>query len=93
MSPIEAKEYGIIDHIIGGEEAVFKVKGSNKRFPAIKVRGPRARGGATRPQRRPAPVGAAAGQSAPWGARKHGCRLPNPALPLTPPPPHPRRRR
>lgn len=24
MSPIEAKEYGLIDHIIGGEEAVFK---------------------------------------------------------------------
>jgi hypothetical protein len=38
MSPIEAKEYGIIDHIIGGEDAVFKVKGSNKRFPAINVR-------------------------------------------------------
>jgi ATP-dependent Clp protease protease subunit len=36
MSPIEAKEYGIIDHIIGGEEAVFKVVGSNKRFPIVK---------------------------------------------------------
>lgn len=36
MSPLEAKEYGIIDHIIGGEEAVFKVVGSNKRFPAVK---------------------------------------------------------
>jgi ATP-dependent Clp protease protease subunit len=36
MSPIEAKEYGIIDHIIGGEEAVFKVVGSNKRFPVVK---------------------------------------------------------
>mmetsp|Transcript_5380 Transcript_5380/g.14502 ORF Transcript_5380/g.14502 Transcript_5380/m.14502 type:complete len:372 (+) Transcript_5380:143-1258(+) len=33
MSPLEAKEYGIIDHIIGGEEAVFDVKGSVKRFP------------------------------------------------------------
>jgi len=36
MSPLEAKEYGIIDHIIGGEEAVFDVKGSTKRFPKIK---------------------------------------------------------
>lgn len=36
MSPIEAKEYGIIDHVIGGEEAVFKVKGSLKRFPKVK---------------------------------------------------------
>jgi ATP-dependent Clp protease, protease subunit len=33
MSPLEAKEYGIIDHIIGGEEAVFRVAGSTKRFP------------------------------------------------------------
>ena len=36
MSPVEARDYGLIDHIIGGEEAVFKVKGSNKRFPAVK---------------------------------------------------------
>eukprot|EP00879_Flechtneria_rotunda_P001985 GHRR01002160.1.p1 GENE.GHRR01002160.1~~GHRR01002160.1.p1 ORF type:complete len:370 (+),score=138.47 GHRR01002160.1:161-1270(+) len=36
MSPLEAKEYGIIDHIIGGEEAVFQIKGSNKRFPKVK---------------------------------------------------------
>eukprot|EP00967_Tisochrysis_lutea_P017487 scaffold19808_cov23-Tisochrysis_lutea.AAC.3 len=35
MSPLEAKEYGIIDHIIGGEEAVFDVKGSVKRFPKV----------------------------------------------------------
>eukprot|EP00798_Chlamydomonas_sp_ICE-L_P020011 gene20011-26726_t len=33
MSPLEAKEYGIIDHIIGGEEAVFNVKGSTRKFP------------------------------------------------------------
>ena len=37
MSPLEAKEYGIIDHIIGGEEAVFNVKGSLKRFPKVRV--------------------------------------------------------
>nr|7EKO_C Chain C, ATP-dependent Clp protease proteolytic subunit [Chlamydomonas reinhardtii]7EKO_E Chain E, ATP-dependent Clp protease proteolytic subunit [Chlamydomonas reinhardtii]7EKO_G Chain G, ATP-dependent Clp protease proteolytic subunit [Chlamydomonas reinhardtii]7EKQ_C Chain C, ATP-dependent Clp protease proteolytic subunit [Chlamydomonas reinhardtii]7EKQ_E Chain E, ATP-dependent Clp protease proteolytic subunit [Chlamydomonas reinhardtii]7EKQ_G Chain G, ATP-dependent Clp protease proteolyt len=36
MSPLEAKEYGLIDHIIGGEEAVFNVKGSLKKFPKIK---------------------------------------------------------
>jgi len=46
MSPIEAREYGIIDHIIGGDEAVFKVKGSNKRFPAVKVRRTGGGGGA-----------------------------------------------
>jgi ATP-dependent Clp protease, protease subunit len=33
MSPLEAKDYGIIDHIIGGEEAVFRVTGSTRRFP------------------------------------------------------------
>lgn len=36
MSPLEAKEYGIIDHIIGGEEAVFNVQGSTRRFPEVK---------------------------------------------------------
>ncbi len=36
MSPLEAKEYGIIDHIIGGEEAVFNVKGSLKKFPKVR---------------------------------------------------------
>ncbi len=37
MSPLEAKEYGIIDHIIGGEEAVFNVKGSLKKFPKVRA--------------------------------------------------------
>lgn len=36
MSPLEAKEYGLIDHIIGGEEAVFNVKGSLKKFPKVR---------------------------------------------------------
>ena len=36
MSPIEAKEYGIIDHIIGGEDAVFRVQGSTRRFPKVR---------------------------------------------------------
>ncbi len=36
MSPLEAKEYGIIDHIIGGEEAVFNVRGSMRKFPAVR---------------------------------------------------------
>lgn len=26
MSPIEARDYGVIDHIIGGDEAVFRNK-------------------------------------------------------------------
>lgn len=26
MSPLEAKQYGIIDHVIGGDEAGFKVR-------------------------------------------------------------------
>lgn len=28
MSPLEAQAYGLIDHIVGGEEAVFQVRGS-----------------------------------------------------------------
>merc|ERR1719181_2358710 len=36
MSPIEAKEYGIIDEIIGGDEAVSKVQGDTKYFPKTK---------------------------------------------------------
>jgi len=36
MSPLEAKNYGIIDHIVGGEEAVFKVQGSTREFPKTK---------------------------------------------------------
>jgi len=35
MSPIEARDYGIIDHIVGGEDAVFKVEGSLKKFPKV----------------------------------------------------------
>uniref|UniRef100_A0A7S3E2I6 ATP-dependent Clp protease proteolytic subunit n=1 Tax=Chloropicon laureae TaxID=464258 RepID=A0A7S3E2I6_9CHLO len=36
MSPIEAMEYGIIDEIIGGEEAVSKVQGDTRYFPKTK---------------------------------------------------------
>ncbi|WZN59661.1 proteolytic subunit of ATP-dependent Clp protease [Chloropicon roscoffensis] len=36
MSPLEAMEYGIIDEIIGGEEAVSKVQGDTKYFPKTK---------------------------------------------------------
>jgi len=36
MSPLEAKEYGIIDEIIGGDEAVFQVQGSTYDFPKTK---------------------------------------------------------
>ena len=36
MSPLEAKRYGIIDHIIGGDEAGFAIKGSTHDFPKTK---------------------------------------------------------
>lgn len=35
MNPIEARDYGIIDHIVGGEEAVYRVKGSLRKFPKV----------------------------------------------------------
>ncbi len=37
MNPIEARTYGIIDHIIGGDENVFSVKGSLRRFPKVRA--------------------------------------------------------
>merc|ERR1712188_235639 len=46
MSPIEAKEYGIIDEIIGGEDAVSKVQGDTRYFP--KTRKSISTGGETR---------------------------------------------
>ena len=36
MSPLEAKNYGLIDHVVGGDEAVFKVEGSTRAFPKTK---------------------------------------------------------
>ncbi|PSC76032.1 ATP-dependent Clp protease proteolytic subunit chloroplastic [Micractinium conductrix] len=36
MSPLEAKNYGLIDHIVGGDEAVFKIEGSTRAFPKTK---------------------------------------------------------
>lgn len=36
MSPLEAKTYGIIDHVVGGEDAVFKLQGSTREFPKTK---------------------------------------------------------
>jgi ATP-dependent Clp protease, protease subunit len=36
MSPLEAKSYGLIDNIIGGEEAVFQATGSTREFPKTK---------------------------------------------------------
>ena len=32
MSPLEAKEYGLIDGVIGGDDAGLKLKGSTKKF-------------------------------------------------------------
>ena len=36
MSPLEAKNYGLIDSIVGGDEAVFQVEGSTRAFPKTK---------------------------------------------------------
>jgi len=36
MNPIQAREYGIIDHIIGSDDDVFQVKGSLRKFPKLK---------------------------------------------------------
>ena len=35
MSPLEAKQYGIIDHVIGGDEAGFQVKVQCFPFPVV----------------------------------------------------------
>ncbi len=32
MSPLEAKEYGLIDHIIGGDDAGFKVRNATLNY-------------------------------------------------------------
>merc|ERR1719265_1182994 len=34
MSPLEAKEYGIIDHVIGGDESTFRIEDTVRSFPA-----------------------------------------------------------
>lgn len=36
MSPLEAKQYGLIDHVIGGDDAGFKFTGSTRDFPKTK---------------------------------------------------------
>lgn len=36
MSPLEAKNYGLIDSVIGGDQAGFDIKGSPKDFPRTK---------------------------------------------------------
>merc|ERR1712048_942687 len=36
MSPIEAQEYGLIDYIIGGEDATFKIYGNSRSLPKTK---------------------------------------------------------
>eukprot|EP00803_Ostreobium_quekettii_P006065 evm.model.scf_440.4 EVM.evm.TU.scf_440.4 scf_440:31071-33129(+) len=36
MSPLEAKQYGLIDHIIGGDDAGLKIEGSLTDFPKTK---------------------------------------------------------
>ena len=36
MSPLEAKQYGLIDEVIGGDDAGFKIDGSTTAFPKTK---------------------------------------------------------
>jgi len=36
MSPIEAKEYGIIDVIVGGDDKTYKIAGDTRAFPKTK---------------------------------------------------------
>lgn len=36
MSPLEAKQYGLIDEVIGGDDAGFKIEGSTTAFPKTK---------------------------------------------------------
>lgn len=36
MSPLEAKQYGLIDLIIGGDEAGFKIQGDTRHRPLTK---------------------------------------------------------
>lgn len=33
MSPLEAKKYGLIDEVIGGDEAGFQITGTTRDFP------------------------------------------------------------
>ena len=35
MSPVEAKSYGLIDSIIGGDDATFKIEGDTRKFPKV----------------------------------------------------------
>ena len=36
MSPLEAKNYGLIDEVIGGDEAGFQITGTTRDFPKTK---------------------------------------------------------
>ena len=36
MSPLESKEYGLIDHIVGGDDAGIKIDGSLLHVPKTK---------------------------------------------------------
>lgn len=36
MSPLEAKKYGLIDEVIGGDEAGFQITGTTRDFPKTK---------------------------------------------------------
>ena len=36
MSPIESVKYGIIDHVVGGDDAGYDIEGSTTNFPKTK---------------------------------------------------------
>ena len=36
MSPLEAKQYGVIDTIVGGDDAGFVIKGDTRHLPKTK---------------------------------------------------------
>ena len=36
MSPLESKQYGIIDYVIGGDDAGFVIQGDTRRRPMTK---------------------------------------------------------
>jgi ATP-dependent Clp protease protease subunit len=35
MSPLEAKKYGLIDHIVGGDDAGYQITGDTRAFTAV----------------------------------------------------------
>lgn len=40
MSPLEAKGYGLIDHVVGGDNAGYNIQGVTKKFPRRRPKEP-----------------------------------------------------